>query len=465
MQAAVTAGQLALQDEQTARRAAEADVEAAVEGRGAGSAHSSILAVSRELTEMRAAFEAEVEALKGEAGAAKANVASLESSICQLTTELTGRRAECEAAEARSAGLEADLRLSSQRVAHLEEQLRCAAADADRRSEETDTQAKDFAHWLAAESAERVKAEREGAEAERRVRELRTEVESRQAELDEVRERAQEAEGFLEDAQRALRGEQNLHAAYARAEAGGTGDDTLPPKRIRRAREPMIPTDDLSPLPTLPTLPPNRHIIAFVGFRNTAEPKLQEYTTPRCKQAERAIEYLGGRVSVVPMSREELDPSATHLVTFPENRTTKCLAGAVTGCWIVNVHWVHESRVAGRWLDEAPYGYRGDKDVMLGKRVFLTDHFKAQCRRHSKCLHQIRSVVEKYGRGLLVEDLEGSHMVFVTDHDDRSAFTPRLTYTWEEFTHFIYPLPTAPFQFPWASSSSSSPSSSHAVLI
>jgi len=56
-------------------------------------------------------------------------------------------------------------------------------------------------------------------------------------------------------------------------------------------------------------------------------------------------------------------------------------------------------------------------------------------------------------------------MVFVTDHDDRSAFTPRLTYTWEEFTHFIYPLPTAPFQFPWASSSSSSPSSSHAVLI
>lgn len=30
----------------------------------------------------------------------------------------------------------------------------------------------------------------------------------RQADLDEVRERAQEAEGFLEDAQRALRGEQ-----------------------------------------------------------------------------------------------------------------------------------------------------------------------------------------------------------------------------------------------------------------
>lgn len=24
----------------------------------------------------------------------------------------------------------------------------------------------------------------------------------------------------------------------------------------------------------------------------------------------------------------------------------------------------------------------------------------------------------------------GPHMVFVTDHDDRSAFTPRLTYTW-----------------------------------
>lgn len=32
-------------------------------------------------------------------------------------------------------------------------------------------------------------------------------------------------------------------------------------------------------------------------------------------------------------------PVETHLVTFPENRTFKCYAGAVTGCWIVNVHW------------------------------------------------------------------------------------------------------------------------------
>jgi len=195
---------------------------------------------------------------------------------------------------------------------------------------------------------------------------------------------------------------------------------------------------------------------------DTTDPDLADYTLESQRRTEQQITDLFGRVSVLP--GDGFDTEATHVVQAPRSYTMKCLAALLMGKWVVNVQWVRDSHVAREWLPEAPYGYRGNKDILKDKRVFLSKKFVRMTEAYEFLMDWTVSLVQTYGRCRLVDTLESCDFVLMGPGDTRSQFAPKRTYTWNMLLKVIYPVPgrrrAPPAPVPSAANPASGPSSS-----
>jgi len=482
--------QLALQYAQAKQQAEEAKVEKLESDRKdlARRTDEAVL-VATELTKQKATFDTQVEALqatlegtKAHAGALEAElsrlrtkhaarIADLEETLQQTSQQLDQRRVACTKAEAGMVELEKMLATERARrkAAECEKEAAkeraCVEVTSFRRHLDAVTVSlqsevarrkvsEDRAAWLekeleAAQESNDVLYENNHnfVEREKFSKKRITEVE---AELREANAVGQKANGgalrHTDGTSGATLGTSSL--VRPRAEGGGT-DSPLQKRSCR-------------PLPEhlgLPSqLPTHGPVVALSGFRDTTDPALVEYSIAGKRQTRREIKALGGRI--IHLSGVDFDPAVTHVVNAPGTRTICCLAALLTGKWVVDIRWVRDSHAVSRWIDGALYGFRGDTDVVKGKKVFLSARFKRLTAKIPGRDVHCTLLVETYGRGHLVEALEDSEWVFVTPLDDRSTFAPRTTYTWEEFIEKIHPGQITPLPIPSAANIATSHSSS-----
>eukprot|EP00668_Euglena_longa_P003880 GGOE01004551.1.p1 GENE.GGOE01004551.1~~GGOE01004551.1.p1 ORF type:complete len:884 (-),score=279.30 GGOE01004551.1:611-3262(-) len=415
-----------------------------------------------------AALEAQLTEKVGLAVAAQAQVTALEATRVQQEKVLQEQQATAQGLRDQLTSLTAEVDHQREAVRKAEEEVQAQTTAAATAQQEL---AQRTAEWKEQEAEQQEEQQRRQAGLQAKLEKLRDEVEElrkqekrravqsqkdREQHEARVHELLKEGEGHrlqqeaLQQELEELKGKASraADAAFARPTMLANRTNLAPeaPKRtteeerpgsppMKRLKSQSLPVARQPPAPQQARLP----VIALSGFRNTTDPALAMYSLDSRKEVQRKIAELGGKLSKA--QADELDLSVTHVITAPSSRTIKCLAAALTGRWVVSVHWVHESHAAGRWVPEGPFGFHGDEAIIRGKRVFLSEQFTAMAQKIRDRMSHCHALVEEHGGGYLVPTLDAADIVFVSPKEERAPYMSRLTVTWEQFIEFIYPSP------------------------
>jgi chromosome segregation ATPase len=105
---------------------------------------------------------------------------------------------------------------------------------------------------------------------------------------------------------------------------------------------------------------------------------------PKVEQLTQLVNALG---SAQVLANSEFHPNITHIVTPPDCKTMKALAGILTSRWLVTPEWVVESAAGGHWLPEDTFGTRmlREDNPVRGKAFFLTPEFRKDPSKLKNC--------------------------------------------------------------------------------
>jgi chromosome segregation ATPase len=183
----------------------------------------------------------------------------------------------------------------------------------------------------------------------------------------------------------------------------------------------------------------NKVIIAFSGFKDT----VPGYTIKDKTELTQIIKRLHGEVRDDNKHKEDFDPSTTHVVAPPAVRTLKTLGAAVQTKWVLTADWLRECDKQNQFIDERPYGFKGDEKPFEGKSVYMSDQFKKEnsvTTKGSKIKYCEKLVVE-FGEGSLTDDKDKASYWIIGDNEKIKNLPPSVeqALNWNDLIDFLYP--------------------------
>lgn len=163
--------------------------------------------------------------------------------------------------------------------------------------------------------------------------------------------------------------------------------------------------------------------------------------------AKKAIE-LGAMVRE-ESDRHVLSESITHVISPPSIRTIKTLTAALTKRFVISPKWITDSysdyvaknktEEAKGFLDPEKYGFHRSEDILVGKRVYITDAFQSPA--YASKLDHLKNLIEKIGGGRIIEEPTSCDIIISdpSETDEYSQKAPKVL-TWDSFINWICPL-------------------------
>jgi len=184
-------------------------------------------------------------------------------------------------------------------------------------------------------------------------------------------------------------------------------EDNSPSKRIRTERLPVV---------------------LFSNFKDGSE-----YDNTRKTKLCEIVTNLGGTVV------NEGEEGLTHLVCPPNSRTIKTLKSRLAGIWIISAEWLEDSAKENCFVSENPYGQRGNKDVITGKKFYVSQAYKEDKRNEYKL--QCFLYLLESGNATLVEDPSQADFVLIksTQSKSKEDYGTAEPMYWNNFVTMIVP--------------------------
>jgi hypothetical protein len=153
------------------------------------------------------------------------------------------------------------------------------------------------------------------------------------------------------------------------------------------------------------------------------------------------VAALGG----TPHPSSTFSNAVTHLV-WRGKPSSKVLAAALRGCWLVSPEFVYESARAGKWLDESRYGHRIDpsKNFLRGRTVAITPEFADACGRPDSgidiSLESLETVLFRVADAVKVPVAAHAEVMLCIAKSKvlyANAFPKATTMTWDDLTSML----------------------------
>lgn len=163
----------------------------------------------------------------------------------------------------------------------------------------------------------------------------------------------------------------SLHQANSAFQVNRPGPSISPAKSSHRTAEPLVspakPSNPSRPVLASSRLevakPHRKPVIKFTAFNVDVKDNERYLLGELIAKAE----ILGARVI---KSNDETSESCTHLVAYESYLTERLLTGIAAGVWVVNVDFIKESAIAGKFIDETRYEWKhimnnqGEKKIL-----------------------------------------------------------------------------------------------------
>lgn len=152
------------------------------------------------------------------------------------------------------------------------------------------------------------------------------------------------------------------------------------------------------------------------------------------------VAKLGGK----PCDANAFSTKVSHVVSSG-NRSSKTLAAALCGSWVVSMDWILESEKCGHFVGEAPYGtryVRAESPVFM-QNTFITKEFARAAAEGQDgidiSLPSLSALLYSLGSARKVDTLQQADVVLTSAHHKRNGMFKHSSkvYTWTELWQAI----------------------------